>query len=404
MSSSFLSIDEQIAAVNGQIDKVENEIDAVARAVNEAEAAGNDRKVARLSDKEKQLREDKKQLREKEIILLKQQQQPQPSDTNLAAAIEQLQISQQRQEKAQQEAAERQEKAQQEVVSMLHKAQSEHKSMSKVNKEFAESVLEGLGMTWSACSVNDDDGRNFEFDWSGGEEANTDNAMQLLSQQASLPTVDDGKTCAFVDVRKQDLFPLSSDGKRCTGQGDLAIRPTGGGGFADNRFVHTLALTELKVSAEKIRVYQLLLQIVSLSRMSRFKQGVVVLGTDCCAGWVLVHFERRNHIVTEEFMNGSVCLQRLHELLASIESRHQSLLPLPRVDEHFVGGGMAQLLDQDVSGFDEDVSAENRHIDHHGSLQLIANALNDYTGGMADVHVPSWAMAPPPPPCFSFYA
>jgi hypothetical protein len=402
MSSSSLasfSIDEQIAAVNVKIAKVEMQIDAVGDNIHQAEAVGNKPKIDRLSQEKKQLREEKKQLNDRLNIFLQQQQQ-QPDIANLAFTIQQLQIDQQ-------EAAERQEKAQQEVVSMLHKAQSEQKSMSQVNKEFAESMLEGLGMTWSACPVNKDDGNNFEFDWIGGEEANTDNAIQLLSLQASLPTVDDGETCNFVDVRKQDLFPLSSDSKRCTGQGDLAIRPTTGGGFADNRFVHTLALTELKVSAEKIRVYQLLLQIVSLSRMSRFKQGVVVLGTDCCTGWVLVHFERHNHIVTEEFKNGSVCLQRLHDLLASIESRQQSLRRLSRIDEHgvgFVGRGVAQLLDQDVSGFEEGVSAESRHIDHQGSLQLIANALNDYTGGMADVHVPSWAMAPPPPPCLSFYA
>jgi hypothetical protein len=137
MSSSFLSIDEQIAAVNKQIDKVENEIDAVAQAVNEAEAAGNDRKVDRLSEKEKQLREKEKQLREEKIILLKQQQQqPQPSDTNLAAAIQQLQISQQEAAERQQEAAERQ----QEAAERQHKeAERQSEQLSRLASAFASS-------------------------------------------------------------------------------------------------------------------------------------------------------------------------------------------------------------------------------------------------------------------------
>jgi hypothetical protein len=87
-SSSALSIDAQIAAVNEKIDKVETDIAAAATKWEEATAEKvqdhwskkeeqlREEKKQLRKDKE-QLREEKKQLREKEIILLKQQQ-PQP--------------------------------------------------------------------------------------------------------------------------------------------------------------------------------------------------------------------------------------------------------------------------------------------------------------------------------------
>jgi hypothetical protein len=317
--------------------------------------------------------------------------------------VEQLRIDQKKaqedQKKAQEDqkkAQEDQKKAQEEMLGMLRDQQTVSAPMSKANKEFSEELLGALGIRWQQLKRNTDAGQNYEFDWTGGEDKNTPVAMEKLEALMDLPDID-GESIQFFNARKFDLFPLHATGKRCTGQSDVGIEVQDTA-YEDNRFIHTLQLTELKTEASKIRVYQLLLQLASLSRMSRFRQGVVIMGTDCVAGWTLAHFERRNCIHVQNFSSGSACLARLHTLLASIISRSDALAPLPSIVEGATGSSRASSAvvatpEQDVSGFDDPVSPGMDAIDRELLLQRVARAMNDYTGGAANVSVPSWATA-----------
>jgi hypothetical protein len=98
----------------------------------------------------------------------------------------------------------------------------------------------------------------------------------------------------------------------------------------------TVAFVELKANSDaqnKIRIAQLLLQQVSLSRMSRFKQATAVLGTDCCKQWWLVHFSKRNALSVEQFKHGDVCLRAFESLIKSISDRMVELAVLPTISE-----------------------------------------------------------------------
>jgi hypothetical protein len=86
---------------------------------------------------------------------------------------------------------------------------------------------------------------------------------------------------------------------------------------------YTVTLVELKSEKSHLKHGQLLLQLVSLTPISRIGQVLAGLGTDCTNKWRLLHFCGYNTIVVQPYMQGKRCITNLKILLTKATERMQ---------------------------------------------------------------------------------
>jgi hypothetical protein len=275
------------------------------------------------------------------------------------------------------------------VLALLESSQSESQSMSKATADFSTGLLQGLGITWSRKTDNKESGEIFEFDWGGGEEANTFDAGERLMKLLNICGFE------FLDVRKFPLSILKAGNKSSSGQADGIIRPLDTLDFDDrSKFGFGIGIIEFKTKTKPLNFYQQLLELVSFSRMSGYEQAVVLLGTDLSTKWQVMYFQSRNIIACQSFKHGSVALPFFKDLLAAVDARATTLKPVPSVAEAGQGSRDESLDSaQDLTGFlAAHASSVKFGADDIQFLQNFANYLNYNMG--ADVNLPAWVKLP----------
>jgi len=240
---------------------------------------------------------------------------------------------------------------QRELRSAIEDDKTEKQSMSKVSKTFCEPLLQGLGVSWSRASGNVDEGQNSTFSWSGGEEVCTIKAMEQLCELLDFGNVpSDTRKVEFVDARKTPLQPLKASHKECNGQTDIAIRFEDLQHDDEATFAFVIGLVELKTDKCKLNFYQLVLELIAMSRMSEFGQCIALLGTDLNEKWEVLYFDKANHIICQPFLHQTQAIPFFKEKLVSIHRRVAEFVPLASIaEEHWLSESINN--DQDLRSF-----------------------------------------------------
>mmetsp|Transcript_33172 Transcript_33172/g.81451 ORF Transcript_33172/g.81451 Transcript_33172/m.81451 type:complete len:192 (+) Transcript_33172:2-577(+) len=183
------------------------------------------------------------------------------------------------------------------------------------------------------------------------------------------------------------LPALKSCGKEARGKTDAVIR------FEEvlvddtAHLAFVISPVEFKTTNADLQICQNLLEEVSMSRVSKYGESVVLLGTDLNSKWQGCYFDKLHHITCQSFKFGSVALEFYKSMLCSVHQRARNLLrmssiqeaPLP-LDLHAVDP------DQALDGFEDD---SNEVVDRVQGLQQLARLFKVQYD--ADVTVPAWA-------------
>jgi hypothetical protein len=293
--------------------------------------------------------------------------------------------------------AEEQRKRDEKLFSYLEESKTECKNMSKASEHFTSSLLRGLGISWEHAPSNDMQGVECTFSWEKGEEKETGKAIEYLKEllQEVEVTVKGGATMGveILDVHSLLLNPIKGNHKEAAGKTDALIRVCQPIMDDTARFAWALCIVEFKTDKEQLKFPQQLLELVSVSNMSDYRQGTVLLGTDLNKKWEIMHFEKPNHIVCQVYKFGSVAISELRKLLmtASVRLEENKGVNLPYVQSSQLLPVVHQGEEQDLVGFD---IAHDPQADARQFLQDFARQLN-YVFNQ-EVILPSWVNEVPP--------
>jgi len=265
-------------------------------------------------------------------------------------------------------------------------------SMSHATREFTTALLEGLDVKWVQIAGNTEKGKNFSFSWEGGEEHCTRRAIdKMRSLFCKFSVLGDDRQVDFRDVRSRNLHTLRACGKESTGQTDVAItlKELQHSDLAKFNFV--IGIVELKTDKAELKGCQQLLELVAMSQMSQYGQGVALLGTDLNKKWEVLYFDKPDHITVQAFRFGSVAIMFFREKLKYVSVRMENLRKarhvLPPVAEmgvlHIASGE-----EQDLGGFDR--PNEDVH-DRLQGLKALERYFNENCN--ANVTLPLWAQS-----------
>jgi len=281
---------------------------------------------------------------------------------------------------------EEQRKRDERVLTSLEDSHTTIKSMSKATENFTTPLLNGLGITWSRADGNKEPGQNYTFDWSSGEDARTEAATAYLKQLlGNLPVDNDLRPLELVDVHTKSLPSLKSCGKKAKGKTDAVVR------FEEilvddgAEFAFGVGLVEFKTIKAPFKACQLLLEEVCLSRVSKYGESVVLLGTDLNSKWQVCYFDKLHHITCQSFKFGSVALEFFKTMLRSVHQRANSLCLMASIQEARLGLHAVE-SDQALDGFE---GVSNEIVDRVQDLQQLARYFKEQLN--ADVTVPAWA-------------
>jgi len=214
---------------------------------------------------------------------------------------------------------------QKEIIKCLQEARTECKSMSDVTQTFASQLLGSLGISWSYAPSDETQGVFHKFSWEGGEEQNTVKAVSCLRKllKGLKVSVQGGlqMPVEIQDVHSLLLVPVKGDHKQATGKTDALIRVCQPEIDDNAKFAWALCAVEFKTDKVKLDFFQQLLELVSITYMSDYRQGAVLLGTDLNNKWQIMYFDRPNHIVCQTYKYGSVAIKELKHFLASASER-----------------------------------------------------------------------------------
>jgi hypothetical protein len=227
------------------------------------------------------------------------------------------------------EQKEEQKQRDEKIFKYFEESRTECRSMSEATKEFASDLLGSLGLSWSHAPSNVTQGTHYRFSWKGGEEKNTGNAVRFLRKllKGLEVTVQGGEKLPVEvqDVHTLLLNPVKGDHKEANGKTDALIRVHQPEIDDTAKFAWALCAVEFKTDKVKLGFYQQLLELVSLTHMSDYRQGAVLLGTDLNKKWEMMYFERPNHVVCQPYKYGSVAISELKNFLASASERSSGL-------------------------------------------------------------------------------
>ena len=195
----------------------------------------------------------------------------------------------------------------------------------------------------------------------------------------------DMRKVEFVDVHKKRFVPLKACGKKSGGQTDAVIRFSALQHDDTSHFAWVIGGVELKINTAPLRLFQLLLELVAISSVSSFEQGVVLLGTDLNTKWEVLFFDATDHITIQAFRFGSVALAFVKEKLKSVHAQVTHLQTLPQIQEG-VQLEEPMGLHQDLRGFGSCAKSEHDRLqDLHNFAQFLNRRFD------ANVTLPLWA-------------
>ena len=221
-----------------------------------------------------------------------------------------------------------------EIKEMLSERRTENKSMSKATANFAKALFGDLGISLVDENHDGDDGSRKDpevFPWEDAQREETRPEPretetfgiwlqgELFPQDSPLGIVKVG----------QNLPPVVAGNRSSTGKVDLCVGEKDTLKFLKSKgpvFSQVQGIVEIKTTKAEVKLPQLHLELAAVARESRYKKGVVALGTDGNAHWLISRFRKYNVIATQTFTHGAKCLEEYRKLLDSIELRRDELL------------------------------------------------------------------------------
>jgi hypothetical protein len=215
---------------------------------------------------------------------------------------------------------------------VLEEQKTEQVSMSEAKTEFAKALLAELGYTISN-KVDNTEGtvQVHEFDWGDGEDARTAAAgvrLTSLMHPVSAPL-----EFEFVRVTGFKLRDVKSRKRTATGKTVLRVARKGWTPQTTNVFSQASGLVELKIEQNRFSEAQLHLELVSFSTVSVFKQGVVLLATDCLKRWGVWSFKSKDTVSGEWYRDSSLAIADFKKKMETIVQRSEAL-QLATIPEH----------------------------------------------------------------------
>jgi hypothetical protein len=184
----------------------------------------------------------------------------------------------------------------------------------------------------------------------------------------------------------------------------------------DELLPYAMGIIEIKRLSAKLKIPQMLLEVVALATINRYQKAVALLGTDGNKKWCLVHFTKYNEVALQYFRNGRKCLEEYGRMLSDISDRKEELAkaeldklfnkkprllsihearfpPRGSLGRHM--GLLAASAEQNLSGFeDEENDARDKAIEDENYLRRLADSLGDMAGGSEHrPELPAWALA-----------
>jgi hypothetical protein len=270
------------------------------------------------------------------------------------------------------------------------------KSMSEASLGFARSLLGSLKIKYFDRGINTESGgsKMNKYVWKEGEteDVGLQGCMEILKEEM-LPFDVEGDSIGLYDVRNFDLPELNAGNHKSRGRSDLAVGPEKSmtrylENFRDGVLLQTVALVELKTGKAELKLGQLLLQLVSLSKISRQSQGVVTLGTDCAAKWLLLHFSAYNEIDVQSYEHGEKCITDFkNHILGGTEKRDKNVAP-PKLSSVQEEDGDQNF---ELGEFGVAETPRDQAIAREVYLTKLASELESLFG--EKLEVPSWAKA-----------
>lgn len=280
------------------------------------------------------------------------------------------------------------------------------KPMSNTNISFTNAMLCSLNMTYETKSpITENGGDQMEkYIWKTNEsESQGQPGCKQILEGEMLPLKDnDNKSFGLYDVRGHKLPVLHIGNRKSFGVSDLGVGPKTDMDFALNAndflLVYSVALVELKTGKSQNNLAQLLLQLVSFSKISNALQGVAVLGTDCADKWTLLYFSEYNKIVVQPYVYGKKCIADFKTLIVESTKRKQNHVATPQLDvarpqERLQLDSINEIDDTDLNlqEFGLVETPWDKAVARQNYLQRLACALGDLYGERVDV--PFWVTA-----------
>ena len=206
--------------------------------------------------------------------------------------------------------------------------------MSKAKQDFTDNLLTELGYAISMKPRSEKGTvQQHEFHWEPSEEERTPAAGERLT--ALMKPQDMKKPLEIVPVTGFKLREVKKGKRKAIGETDLRLAVQGWTPPTSNVFSEARGLVELKVETNPFSESQLHLELVSVSMMSVYGEGVALLATDCLLRWGIWSFESKHSIRGVWYRDSTEALKDFKEMMETVEER-RDLLQLPTMKE---GGG-----------------------------------------------------------------
>ena len=288
--------------------------------------------------------------------------------------------------------------------------------MSKAKQDFTDNLLTELGYAISMKPRSEKGTvQQHEFHWEPSEEERTPAAGERLT--ALMKPQDMKKPLEIVPVTGFKLREVKKGKRKAIGETDLRLAVQGWTPPTSNVFSEARGLVELKVETNPFSESQLHLELVSVSMMSVYGEGVALLATDCLLRWGIWSFESKHSIRGVWYRDSTEALKDFKEMMETVEER-RDLLQLPTIKEGGGAGGgsgsdkpndgkpsgpkpkqggspneaVAVRYEQDLTGFEEEIgTSELEAFKREQFLTAFATALRHEIG--EECSVPAWARA-----------
>lgn len=284
-------------------------------------------------------------------------------------------------------------------------AKTEHKAMSVASYEFARLLLNGQGINVEVDTPNNEEGSTVDpspYSWTV---ETTDNETYKKGEYQGTPGArdwfqqnfvgDSGGFCLKV-VTGEFLPTIRGNQRSTSGKGDVVIGKAAQLKIAVSPYEQAYGLVELKTDEYPIKRAQNVLEIASLSTISRLGKSVALLATDCNAKWELCYFKDARTIQRRAYEHGRKCWEDFKNLLDGAETRNIEEPPGSRYKQTLptsLKGSDDE--DQNLDGFLEGDGGEEdskmKAIERHAMLNNLANHLAEIYGERPSI--PEWARA-----------
>jgi hypothetical protein len=123
-------------------------------------------------------------------------------------------------------------------------------------------------------------------------------------------------------VTGMSLSELKAKNMRITGRGDVLIGKKDDFNVpVNNPFQHAYGIIELKMCEYNLKNAQYILELMSLTQISRVKKNVTLLATDCNKKWELYYFKSDSIMVQRGYKHGHKCWEDFMKLLLDADTK-----------------------------------------------------------------------------------